>query len=135
MCDQWMRKRVEKLYLALVEGVVALDEGTIEAPIGRFAEIKQWSVKEDGKHSETRYRVRERYVDTTLLELEPVTGRTNQLRIHCELIGHPIIGDVIRGGREFSRLCLHAHKLAFHHPTSSEWMEVEADLPTEIQVR
>jgi 23S rRNA pseudouridine1911/1915/1917 synthase len=115
--EHWMKKRVEKRYLALVEGVVAGDEGTIEAPIGRYAELKHWSVKEDGKHSETRFWTRERYADTTLLELEPVTGRTNQLRIHCELIGHPIVGDTSRGGREFARLCLHAYKLTLPHPT------------------
>ena len=73
------------------------NEGTIEAPIGRFADLKLWGVREDGKMSESKYRVRERFVDSTLLELEPVTGRTNQLRIHCELIGHPIVGDVQRG--------------------------------------
>ncbi|HEX3101669.1 MAG TPA: RluA family pseudouridine synthase, partial [Pyrinomonadaceae bacterium] len=73
----FMKKRVEKRYLALVDGIVEQDEGTIEAPIGRFAELKQWSVKLDGKHSESRFWVRERYADTTLIELEPVTGRTN----------------------------------------------------------
>src|SRR5206468_5141145 len=119
-------------YLALVEGVVSDDEGTIVAPIGRFAELKYWGVKEDGKHSESRFRVRERFADSTLLELEPVTGRTNQLRIHCELIGHPIVGDVQRGGREFTRLCLHAYKLAFPHPASSQWMEFQRDAPADF---
>lgn len=118
LSGHFMRKRVEKLYLALVEGVVESTEGTINAPIGRYAEIKHWNVKEDGKMSETRFRVRERFSDTTLLELEPVTGRTNQLRIHCESIGHPIVGDTSRGGRKYSRLCLHAWKLAFPHPIS-----------------
>jgi 23S rRNA pseudouridine1911/1915/1917 synthase len=114
----FMKKRVEKRYLALVEGIVEKNEGTIEAPIGRYADLKHWSVKADGKHSESRYWVRERYKDTSLIELEPVTGRTNQLRIHCELIGHPIVGDVRRGGRQFERLCLHAFKLAFPHPVT-----------------
>ena len=121
----FMKKRVEKRYLALVEGIVSEDAGTIEAPIGRFAELKQWNVKANGKHSESRFWVRERYADTTLIELEPVTGRTNQLRIHCELIGHPIVGDTRRGGREFERLCLNAYKLAFPHPTSNEPMSFE----------
>lgn len=120
MTEHWMKKRVEKRYLALVEGVVLEDEGTIEAPIGRFAELRYWSVKEDGKHAETRFWVRERYADTTLLELEPVTGRTNQLRIHCELIGHPIVGDTTRGGREFERLCLHASEITFPLPGNSQ---------------
>ena len=120
LARHFMKKRVEKRYLALVEGVVEQDEGAIDAPIGRHAELKHWSVKEDGKLSQSRFWVRERYDDTTLIELEPVTGRTNQLRIHCELIGHPIVGDVRRGGREFDRLCLHAWRLAFPHPTTRE---------------
>ena len=121
----FMKKRVEKSYVALVEGIVRDDEGTIEAPIGRFADLKLYGVKEDGKPSESKYRVRQRFADTTLLELEPVTGRTNQLRIHCELIGHPIVGDTARGGREFERLCLHAYHLAFPHPTTRMRMEFQ----------
>jgi len=123
LSGHFMKKRVEKRYLALVDGIVVDDEGTIEAPIGRFAELKQWSVKEDGKHSESRFNVRQRFADTTLLELEPVTGRTNQLRIHCEMIGHPIVGDTQRGAREFERLCLHAYRLAFPHPTGGKMVE------------
>ena len=132
LCNHFMKKRVEKRYLALVDGIVERDAGTIEAPIGRYAELKYWSVKEDGKHSESRFWVRERYTDTTLLELEPVTGRTNQLRIHCELIGHPIVGDIQRNGREFERLCLHAHKIGFPHPTTSEKVVFEAEMPVEF---
>lgn len=128
LCNHWLKKRVEKRYLALVEGIVHASEGTIEAPIGRFAELKSWSVKEDGKHSESRFWVRERYADTTLLELEPVTGRTNQLRIHCELIGHPIVGDERRGGRDFERLCLHAHAISFPHPSLGEHVSFSSGL-------
>ena len=129
LAGHFMRKRVDKRYLALVEGIVDRDAGIIEAPIGRFDELKHWSVKADGKHSETRFWVRERFGGTTLLELEPVTGRTNQLRIHCELIGHPIVGDTRRGGREFARLCLHAYRLAFPHPSSQVFLEFESDGP------
>lgn len=133
LCASFMKKRVEKRYLALVEGIVGDNEGTVEAPIGRFADLKLWGVKEDGKMSVSRYVVRERFADSTLLELEPVTGRTNQLRIHCELIGHPIVGDVQRGGREFKRLCLHAYRLGFPHPTSREWTEFEVAAPAEFE--
>lgn len=132
LSGHFMKKRVEKRYLALVEGVVEEDEGTIEAPIGRYDELKHWSVKEDGKYSETRFWVRKRNTDTTLLELEPVTGRTNQLRIHCELIGHSIVGDTRRGGREFERLCLHAYSLSFPHPGSNE--RIELDSPIDLIV-
>jgi 23S rRNA pseudouridine1911/1915/1917 synthase len=125
LSDHFRRKLVEKRYFALVEGVVGEDSGTILAPIGRIEEIRLWNVKEDGKHAETRFRVKERFSDSTLLELEPVTGRTNQLRIHCAHIGHPIIGDEWHSRREFPRLCLHAYKLAFWHPDGNRWMEFE----------
>ncbi len=125
LSGSFMKRRVEKRYVALVDGVVADDSGTIEAPIGRFADLKFYGVKDDGKPSESRFWVRERFSDTTLIELEPVTGRTNQLRIHCELIGHPIVGDTLRGGREFKRLCLHAFKLGFPHPATREYIELE----------
>ncbi|HVF46379.1 MAG TPA: RluA family pseudouridine synthase [Pyrinomonadaceae bacterium] len=122
----FMHRRVEKRYLALVEGLVRPDHGSIVAPIGRDADLKSWGVRADGKHSESRFVVRQRRPDgTTLVELEPVTGRTNQLRIHCESVGHPIVGDAKRGGREFARLCLHAHKLGFPHPVGSAWQEFE----------
>jgi 23S rRNA pseudouridine1911/1915/1917 synthase len=129
LADHFKRKLVEKRYLALVDSVVGPEEGVIDAPIGRYAEHKHWDVKEDGKPAETKFCVRERFSNTTLLELEPVTGRTNQLRIHCASIGHPIVGDIARGGRAFSRLCLHAHKLKLWHPLGSERLEFEAALP------
>src|SRR5688572_10215684 len=121
----FQRKYVEKKYLALVDGVVEKDEGIINASIGRHADQKRWDLKEGGKSSETRFLVRERGRDSTLLELEPVTGRTNQLRIHCASIGHPIVGDVARGGPEFPRLCLHAWKLGFRHPVSGNDVSFE----------
>ncbi len=122
---QFEKKRVEKRYLALVDGVVEEDEGSISAPIGRYPEEKRWAVKEDGKHSLTKFRVLERYQTATLLELEPVTGRTNQLRIHCAAMGHPIVGDTSRGGSEFHRLCLHAYRLVFRHPSRPETIVIE----------
>lgn len=134
LSDQFERKTVEKIYLALVEGNVEKDSGEIIAPIGRFEDTKHWNIKEDGKYAETKFKVVERFTDATLLELQPVTGRTNQLRIHCEFIRHPIIGDEKRGGREFSRLCLHAHKLTFNHPATGERMTFEAAMPKEFNL-
>lgn len=122
---QFEKKQVEKRYLALVDGNVAADLGTITSPIGRYADEKLWSVKPDGKRSETRFQVRERFCDATLLELEAVTGRTNQLRIHCADIGHPIVGDTQRGGRKFARLCLHSYRIVFRHPRSNQIVSVE----------
>ena len=132
LAREFMKKRVEKRYIALVDGTFRDDEGTIESPIGRFPEKKIWDIKADGKLSITRYRVIEIYLDTTLVELEPVTGRTNQLRIHCASIGHPIVGDVQRGGREFGRLCLHSHRLTFRHPATLESVEFQLSVPADF---
>ena len=126
LATHFEKKLVEKRYLALVDGLVADEGGIITGAIGRYVEEKRWGLKEDGREAETRFRVRERMADKTLLELEPVTGRTNQLRIHCETIGHPIVGDISRGGSNFERLCLHAHKLSFIHPATRERIEFES---------
>jgi 23S rRNA pseudouridine1911/1915/1917 synthase len=132
LSDHFQRKLVDKTYLALVDGVVKEDSGTIEAPIGRFAELKFWDVNPEGKQAVTRYQVRKRFDSATLLELEPVTGRTNQLRIHCAHIGHPITGDVDRGGNPFSRVCLHAWKLSFWHPGGGKRLEFAVPIPNEL---
>ncbi len=134
LTNYFKRKLVKKRYSALVEGVLEENDGKIDAPIGRFAEEKYWGVKEDGKIAETRFWVKKRFADKTLLELNPVTGRTNQLRIHAAHLGHPIVGDIKYGGAKFSRLCLHAFKLAFHHPTSGDRIEFEIELPDEFKL-
>lgn len=132
LSNHFQRKLVKKRYFAVVQGIVSDDSGTINEPIGKNEETKSWSVKSDGKSAETNYRVLERFSNKTLLELEPVTGRTNQLRIHCAHIGHPIIGDDKYGGIEFTRLCLHAAKLSFYHPATSVWTEFESKMPIEF---
>jgi 23S rRNA pseudouridine1911/1915/1917 synthase len=152
------RKRlVEKRYLAWVHGVVQEEDGVISAPIGRDPEQRpHWRVIESGKPAETRFKVLDRMRYVTLLELEPVTGRTNQLRIHWAHIGHPIVGDEMHGNCESRvtgtnaifvanvtsqtvsgvesaiRLCLHAWKLAFHHPATGEWLEFTTPVPDDI---
>ena len=126
---QFQKKTIQKLYLALVEGKLDNETGVIDAPIGRFAEEKRWGVKKDGNYAITKYRVLDGAKDASLIVLEPVTGRTNQLRIHCESIGHPIVGDVKRGGREFERLCLHAWRLCFNHPFTSMRTSLDAAPP------
>lgn len=126
LCLQFHNKKVAKRYVALVDGIVKQDLGTIEGNIGRNAEAKFWELREDGKVAETRFQVIERRENTTLLELEPVTGRTNQLRIHCAAIGHPIVGDVMRGGSEFRRMCLHSARLSFRLPSTGEQLELNS---------
>ena len=126
--------------------------------------LPRWGVMEGGKPAETRFRVLESLGGATFLELQPITGRTNQLRIHCAHIGHPIVGDEMHGNfgmrianfdsmsrqavnqrlvhdqfaiqnaRFEIRLCLHAWKLSFHHPATGEWMEFSSPIPPEITV-
>ena len=131
------RRLIDKRYLALVAGAVTEAAGQWQAPIDRHAERQpHWWVSEGGKLSVTNFTVRERLTDATLLELEPVTGRTNQLRIHAAYFGHAIIGDELYGEAAAdvaaSRLCLHAERLAFHHPATGEWTEFRAPLPDEF---
>jgi len=129
---------VKKFYLAPVSGVVERDEGEIIAPIGNQPnEWPRWRVMNDGKEAHTRFRVISRFAAHTLLELEPLTGRTHQLRIHCNLMGHPILGDPIYAEQvdplaEKLRLkyqLLHAFRLAFRHPATGVEMEFQAPIP------
>lgn len=133
LSGHFRRRLFEKGYLALVEGRVEADAGTIDAPIERDAKAKKWKVTEGGKPSRSRFVVVGRYADRTLLELEPVTGRTNQLRLHCDHIGHPIVGDRLYGSGNYARLCLHASRLGFHHPGTGKRLTFESPLPDDIR--
>ncbi len=134
-------RRVKKSYLALVRGRVGADEFAIDAPIGRVgAERPHWRVAAAGKPAQTHLRVLKRAGGVTLAELEPLTGRTNQLRIHCAHAGHAIVGDewydeasIGATNGVHRRLCLHAARLAFNHPTGGAWLEFVAPLPEEMQ--
>ena len=133
LSQHFHRRLVEKRYLAVVCGSVERDAQTIAAPIGRDEEARpRWRVLEGGKAAETRLRVLERSGARTLVELEPVTGRTNQLRIHCAHAGHPVVGDRLYGGDAHARLCLHASRLAFRHPATNEPLEFSSRLPPEV---
>jgi len=132
LSSHFQRKLVDKKYFAVVEGIIESESGEISAPIGRFEESRLWGVHPEGKESLTKYKVRESVGDATLLELEPVTGRTNQLRIHLAHIGHPIRGDVKYGGREFTRLCLHSAYLKFKHPADGRVLELSTEVPSDF---
>lgn len=129
---QFEKRSVKKVYAALVDGIVEADSGIITGAIGRYPDEKRWGLMADGKPSETRYTVVERFADSTRLKLQPVTGRTNQLRIHCASIGHPIVGDTARGGSKFPRLCLHACELSLRNPTGGERLTFTLPIPEEF---
>jgi 23S rRNA pseudouridine1911/1915/1917 synthase len=107
----WQGGRVHKEYVALLEGVVDQDAFEIDAPIGRDANEKPaWGVRWGGKPALSRLWVLERLTGQTRVRLEPVTGRTNQLRIHCAHVGHPVVGDRLYG-QGGQALRLHARQL------------------------
>jgi 23S rRNA pseudouridine1911/1915/1917 synthase len=144
---QLKARRVKKTYLALVLGDVAAEVGRIEAPIGRDPKHRtKMGVVPDGRASTTGYRVRERFAGWTLLELDLVTGRTHQIRVHLEAIGHPVAGDPVYGtgtsrkgprpageAEPLERLFLHAWRLQLTSPTSGALIRAEAPLPPELE--
>jgi 23S rRNA pseudouridine1911/1915/1917 synthase len=144
---QLKARRVKKTYLALVLGEVSAEVGRIEAPIGRDPKHRtRMAVVPDGRASTTGYRVRERFAGWTLLELDLVTGRTHQIRVHLDAIGHPIAGDPVYGtgtsrkgprvtgdAASLGRLFLHAWRLQLTSPSSGELIRAEAPLPDELE--
>ena len=127
---------VGRVYLALVEGVVEGDAGTVDAPIARDPRNPNLrAVRPGGEPARTRWRVAERYPRATLLVLELDTGRTHQIRVHMAHLGHPVLGDRQYGRRGVDlirRQALHASRLTFHHPASGEALAFEAPLPPDI---
>ncbi len=135
---QLQEREVHKTYLALVHGIPSPREGVIEAPIARHPKNrKKMAVVAGGREAITKYRVREemergRYA---LLEVEPVTGRTHQIRVHMSALGHAIVGDATYGRRSelVGRQFLHAWRLGFALPPGRRMIEFESPLPTDLQ--
>ncbi len=127
------KRQVTKRYLAIVGGVFDPRLSEIEGPIGRVLDANpQWQVTPTGKSALTRVEVLAQKDSAALLSLEPVTGRTNQLRVHCAHAGHPILGDPVYGGPAAGRLCLHATLLRFRHPGCREWLEFQSPMPRDM---
>lgn len=137
---QFKARRVEKIYLALVEGGVQATRGRIEAPIGRDPRHRQrMAVVTDGsgRDAVTEFVVRERFEGYTLVEALPKTGRTHQIRVHMAYIGHPLVGDAVYGRRRQRLSCdrqmLHAWRLAFRLPSNGEKISLEAPMPEDFE--
>jgi 23S rRNA pseudouridine1911/1915/1917 synthase len=139
---QLQARTVVRQYLALVHGAITRD-GAVDAPIGRHrTQRTRMTVAEHGRAARTRYRVLERYALATLLECSLDTGRTHQIRVHMQSIGHPLVGDpVYRAARgiaagplaSFKRQALHACRLGLVHPASGAPMQWEAPLPADMR--
>jgi 23S rRNA pseudouridine1911/1915/1917 synthase len=138
---QLKARRIKKTYQALVAGNVNAALGRIEAPIGRDPKHRtRMAVVPDGRPSVTGYRVRERFAGWTLLELDLITGRTHQIRVHLEAIGHPVAGDRVygtgtsrRGPEGLDRLFLHAWRLELTSPSTGQLIRAVAPLPGELE--
>jgi len=135
---QFKGREVKKVYLALVEGRLEPQRGIIEAPIGRDPKRrKRMAVVPGGREARTEFRVLERFPAHTLVEVEPKTGRTHQVRVHFTFIGHPVAGDRVYGFRkqrlELERQFLHAQTLGFKLPSSGRYVEFTAELPEDLR--
>jgi 23S rRNA pseudouridine1911/1915/1917 synthase len=133
---QLQARSVSRIYLAIVEGDVA-DAGSVDAPIGRHPrERTKMAVVERGKPAVTHFRRLERLARHTLVECRLETGRTHQIRVHMQSIGHPLVGDPVYGSRgerkRFHRQALHAARLALLHPVSGELLAFEAPMPADM---
>lgn len=141
---QFKARTVSKVYVALVEGQIQPPSAIIDAPIGRDPrQRKKMSVilsrpgSVRARPAQTRYRILTLYDDFSLLECEPYTGRTHQIRVHLAFVGYPIVGDTVYGRRKqrlaLKRHFLHAAGLTFRRPSDNEELTFRTELPSELQ--
>jgi 23S rRNA pseudouridine1911/1915/1917 synthase len=143
--QQFKDRLVDKAYLALVHGHLQPAWGRIEAPIGRDPQHRQrMAVLPGGREAVTEYHVLEQYSRQTgpasgmysLVQAEPKTGRTHQVRVHLASVGHAVVGDAVYGRRRthlpLGRQFLHARHLGFQHPVTGQRLEVDAPLPADL---
>lgn len=139
LAEQIKNHTVKRVYIALVEGIIKDEQGTINLPIGRHpVERKKMAVvNKNGRQATTHYKVIERYRENTLVEARLETGRTHQIRVHMAYIGHPLVGDPVYGYKKqkyrLKGQALHARTLGFIHPTKGEYMEFSTPLPEYFQ--
>jgi len=134
---QFAERTVEKIYLALVTGKPRRSAGVIEEKIGRHRVHRQrMSVtSERGRAARTQYRVLRSSEQASLVECKLHSGRTHQIRVHLHHLGHPLLGDKIYASKlakDFPRQMLHAWKLGFRHPQTTEWKNFEAPVPNDF---
>ncbi len=135
---QFGTRKVRKIYIAAVEGVFQLDNDIVALPIGRHPHTrkKQAVRHEGGKEAVTAFHILRRFRTASLVRVQPKTGRTHQIRVHCASMGHPVIGDYVYGARikqiPISRHALHAAELRIRHPDNGRDMTFTAPLPDDM---
>lgn len=139
LAEQMKERQTVKRYLALVEGQMPVQEGVIEAPIGRDPRNRQRmavvTVAGGGREARTRFRVLRSLGGRSLLEMQLETGRTHQIRVHLAAVNHPVVGDPVYGRGQPPqppRQFLHAAHLELRHPTTEAWMVFDAPLPPDL---
>jgi len=151
---QFKERKIKKGYWALVHGRPKHLSGVIEAAVGRNPkETKKFAVVENGRRSVTKWKMEDGTClparqgwkiedeDLSLLNVETLTGRTHQIRVHLKSIGHSVVGDKLyasrrqqKGDAKFCpRQFLHAYRLGFEHPRTAEWLRFEVDLPQDLK--
>ncbi|MDF2910419.1 MAG: RluA family pseudouridine synthase [Sporolactobacillus laevolacticus] len=138
LAAQLKDKTTQRLYLAIVHGILPHDEGTIDAPIGRAdKDRKKMAVTEkNSKNAVTHFKVLERFSRYTYVACRLETGRTHQIRVHMAYIGHPLAGDPKYGPRKTLPIdgqALHAAELGFTHPVTHQFMLFQAPLPRDME--
>jgi len=140
LAHQLKEHTVTRRYIAVVFGVMEHDVGTIDAPISRHTvHRQQMAVTKDGREAITHFQVIERLPKHTVVELKLETGRTHQIRVHMDFIGHPLVGDPKYGNQRRNKFnhiiegqALHAQVLGFEHPRTGEYLEFSSDMPEEM---
>jgi len=137
LADQFASRQVEKIYLALVHGLVKNDQGSITTPIARdpIRRTRMTARLARGRHASTTYRVLKRLDGLTFLEIKIGTGRTHQIRVHLASIGHPVVGDKLYGAAasDLGRYFLHAQQITFTSPGTGERVSVIAPLAPDLE--
>lgn len=151
LASQLEARQIRRRYTAVVWGAAG-DAGTVDAPIARNPRDRQkMAVARGGRRAVTHYRAAERFAFLTRLDVQLETGRTHQIRVHCQHLGHPVFGDPVYGGRSgvrgieavhrsaarqllelIDRQALHARELGFRHPCTNAEMNFEAPLPDDL---
>lgn len=129
-------KHIRRIYWGIAEGLVDPPTGVIDAPIGRHPNsIIQRMVRPDGQQAITNYRLVKPLDNLSLVELELLTGRTHQIRVHLAYIGHPLLGDDLYGGSLslINRQALHSARLCFTHPITGNFIDILCPLPNDLK--
>ena len=133
LSEQFFNKTVSRKYYAIVYGEIKHKLGKIDAPIGRSPNNRQMmGIVQDGKSAVTHFKVLERFNGYTFVELSLETGRTHQIRVHMQYIGHPLVGDPVYGPKNVIGThgqYLHAKTLGFVHPRTNKYISFESPLP------